>query len=241
MKTLVNLPTEPTGERSSSPGASEGQENLAHGLPAPVRGAANEGERRPQLSRRSIVAALAAASLPSAPALAAGGSVSPDAELIELGRRYLDLVKLEAAADEAYERSCEACHWPKKPEALRHRLEDHLGGLHFSFLKSNLPRGLSADPALNSFYVGEEVKRLQNAPTPRDPAEIPAQCARIAEIEREHEAWLEGPRSRPSGGLRCRKANGRGDRRSHAISREGDCVDPCNHARRHARSGVYRR
>jgi hypothetical protein len=42
-----------------------------------------------------MVDALAAVYLPAAPALAAGGGdLDPDAVLIEIGRGYLDLVKL---------------------------------------------------------------------------------------------------------------------------------------------------
>lgn len=198
MRTLAKSFLESTGAFVSEPPPSEGRSDLTHGAPGAARGAAFEGEGAPNLSRRSMVAAVAAALIPVAPALAAGGKgTGPDAELIELGRRYLDLVALETAAEEAYDRCCEACICPEKPEALRHRLEDHAGGLHLPFLEAQLPHGLSSDPSLNPFYVGGEVMRLRYAPPPFDPAEIPVQRARIAEIEREHEAWLE----------RCRAAD----------------------------------
>ena len=120
------------------------------------------------------------------------------------------IATLKATADETYERCCEASHEPGRPDALRHRMEDHVLGLHLPLLKSNTENGLSADPRENPFYVGGEIMRLRYAPPPWDPVEILAQRARIAEIEREHEAWLD----------RCRAA----DQVDHAIRSGQSCA-----------------
>src|SRR5262245_4853830 len=105
-RTLCKPLPESTGELSISPPSSDARDFSTHPVPGAVRGAASGKEGTPQLSRRSMVAALAAGLIPAAaPALAVGGGGrGPDAELLEHGRRYLDLVTLEAAADEAYER-----------------------------------------------------------------------------------------------------------------------------------------
>lgn len=187
MRTLAKRLTAPTGARSSGPDIGSVQLDPAHAAPGAARGAAS-GEEGPRLSRRSMVAALAGGVVPVAPALAAG---EPDAELIKLGRHFLDLVKLEAAADEARDRCIEAGQWPEPPVTLRHRLEDHIGGLCLPLVKSLHRKGLSANPSLNRYYVEAEVKSLRRAPAPRDPDQRKEQRARIAEIEREYQTWSD--------------------------------------------------
>jgi hypothetical protein len=111
-----------------------------------------------------------------------------DAELVDLERRYFQLSALEEAADENYNRCAEAYREPGRPDALRHRIEDHTCGL-------NLPRlsrhDLSADITNNAFYTEREVELVRHAPPPWNLEALAEQQARIAEIEVASEAWLD--------------------------------------------------
>jgi hypothetical protein len=115
----------------------------------------------------------------------------PDAELLELGRLYLSLSALEKAADKHYDACYAAYNEPPQPDVLRHRMDDHVFGLHLPLIMPpGSRRGLSADPSQNGFYSEEEITRLRYAPPPSDPEMIPVQQALIQEIEQASEKWL---------------------------------------------------
>lgn len=118
-------------------------------------------------SRRAIVAALAAGAAATVPAIAnaATDDDHPDRELLKLGRRYQNLETRRAAADAHLDPCCEAVNSPHRPEALRHRLEDHIFGLQLP-MTGTCRTGLCADPASNDFYTSEEIRRLRHAPPP---------------------------------------------------------------------------
>lgn len=109
------------------------------------------------LSRRSVIAVLAAGAAVNVPAIAPvahdTGADHPDAELLELGQRYLDLDALEIAADRHYEARCEAYQEPERSEVLPHRMEDHVFGIHLPLVvPPGCRRELSCDPKWNAFY-----------------------------------------------------------------------------------------
>ncbi|WP_426424891.1 hypothetical protein [Bradyrhizobium genosp. A] len=115
----------------------------------------------------------------------------PDARLLALGERFQHLCALGDAALETYERCCEEARTVARPGALRHRLEDHVFGLNLPFHEADHKAGFSVDPNLSAFYTSEEIRLLRYAPPPLDLELIPAQKARIDEIEQAWKGWLD--------------------------------------------------
>jgi len=203
MRTLAKRPQDSTGELSRTPIFDTSRSSPTSPAPGARRGGAFEHPSLPNLSRRSVVTgmvAAAAATLPQAaqaavttPVLGAGGDgTGPDARLVELGRRYRHLASLEASANETYERCCAAVPEQKRPDVLRHRMEDHVCGLHLPLIvPPGCSRGLSCDPNRNAFYTAEEISRLRFAPPPSDPDSIADQQARVREIELAWRTWLD--------------------------------------------------
>lgn len=144
-----------------------------------------------EMSREFAVARAAPVFLPN-PAVSGD---HPDREILDLGRRYFELVAAEAAADEAYERACDSVQEVERPSALRHRMEDHIfdfGCFNLHFDERTRPHGgFSADASLNAFYTPKEIRLLPYSPPPFDLDMIPAQKARIEEIEQAWRAHLD--------------------------------------------------
>lgn len=162
-------------------------------MPSPHQVTASHFEEV-RLSRRSLVVGMAAGVMPAVvlPAAATGSDGEHlDARLIKLGAQYQHLCKLEAAADEAYERACERVQEVERPPVLRHRMEDHLLGLELPFDQANAPTGFSADAEANPFYTPDEMRRLRHAPPLEEPTARAEQRARIEEIERAWQAHLD--------------------------------------------------
>lgn len=180
MRTPAKQPTASTGALSSEPGIGATRSTSAHGSPGAARGAASGGEGGPEISRRSMVAAVAATVVPVTPVLGAGASGPlPDAELIALGRRYLDLIPIEAEAIETYNRCRAASRKPERPDVMREREGDCELRL----------KGRFDDPRQGPFYSKLEISRLRSVSPPFDRGDIPKQRARIAEIQQGYETW----------------------------------------------------
>jgi hypothetical protein len=139
-----------------------------------------------KLSRRTVIASLAAGAAASVPIIAAvAGGDHPDAELLELGREYGQLREAIAAAN-ARHKVCAAAFKGREPvlrDVMRHRITDHVCGLQLPILNT-CRDGISCDDWRNDPYSEEEIALLRDWPA-RDPAEK----ARAAEIVAEWDRW----------------------------------------------------
>ena len=139
-----------------------------------------------KLSRRAVIASLAAGAAANLPAIAAvAGGDHPDRELLELGREYGQLREAIKAADAQYE-ACSPAFEEREPvprDVMRHRITDHLCGLKLPILNT-CRGGISCDDGRNAPYSKEEVDLLRDWPD-RDPAGK----ARAAEIVTEWDRW----------------------------------------------------
>jgi hypothetical protein len=148
-----------------------------------------DNQQAMKLSRRTIIASLAAGAAANVPVIAAvAGSDHPDRELLELGREYFRLRAAERAADEHSARCYEAYEKvePAPSDALRHRIQDHLV-LHLPVLDT-CRGGISSDVGRNDLYSMSEIQRLERTP-PASPPLVQEQRARIAEIQSAFERW----------------------------------------------------
>ena len=137
------------------------------------------------ISRRGVIAALAAgaavnvpANVMTAQALPAAPTASeprPDAELLDLGRRYEAALAIEDAADEACTAAGKAlaAAQPAMPAVLRHRMDDHFEH-QFPALGDT---SIICDDDRSDFYNEAEVVYLQTMPIRTDDG-----LARAAEI-----------------------------------------------------------
>jgi hypothetical protein len=188
MSTLAKPFTESDGAPTAAPVSDSLLAPATDGAPAPAAPAAAS---TPTLTRRSMVAGMAAGLMPAPTAAAAAPGRDPDARLLELGEQYRDLCAQEPAANDACEQCCGSVPEVNRPQALRHRLEDHVFGLDLPFDPANVKGGFSAKPELNPFYTDQEVRWLRHAPLLEDPAARAEQRVRIEEIERAWKAWLD--------------------------------------------------
>jgi hypothetical protein len=148
-----------------------------------------DNQQAMKLSRRAVIASLAAGAVANVPVIAAvAGGDHPDRELLGLGREYLRLRAAERAADEHSARCYEAYERvePGPSDALRHRIEDHLG-LHLPVLDT-CRGGISSDVGRNDLYSISEILRLNHTPPP-SPSLIEVQKVRIAAIQSAWERW----------------------------------------------------
>jgi hypothetical protein len=139
-----------------------------------------------KLSRRTIIASLAAGAAANVPVIAAvAGGDHPDRELLELGRQYDQLRAAIKAADARYE-ACSPAFEEREPvprDVMRHRITDHVCGFQLPILNT-CRGGISCDDGRNAPYSEEEVDLLRDWPD-RDPAEK----LRAAEIVAEWDRW----------------------------------------------------
>jgi hypothetical protein len=154
-----------------------------------------DNQQASKLSRRSVIAALAAGAAANVPAIAtvtAAGDHHPDAELIELGAEYQRLAILEQAADEHYARCSEAFDEaePEPRDVMRHRIEDHVaGGLNLPILPGT--GAITRDLKHSAFYSADEIARVRFSRPPWSDDKIPEQNARIEEIGAEWARWCK--------------------------------------------------
>jgi hypothetical protein len=182
-------PAEPAGELFLNPASDAGLTLPTNPAPAAPWRAAAPAASGMGLSRRSVVA-LVAAIMPGAAASAAARPANrSDRELLELGREYMRLNDLERAADERHARCSKAYEDARRDpsDVMRHRIEDHLCGL--SLPVGPKTRSIAANPEHSDFYTGDEIKLLRHAPPPWNPEDTPAQKARADEIVREWDRW----------------------------------------------------
>jgi hypothetical protein len=130
MSTLAKPFTESDGAPTAAPVSDSLLAPATDGAPAPAAPAAAS---TPTLTRRSMVAGMATGLMPAPTAAAAAPGRDPDARLLELGEQYRDLCALEPAANDACEQCCGSVPEVNRPQALRHRLEDHVFGLDLPF------------------------------------------------------------------------------------------------------------
>jgi hypothetical protein len=151
-----------------------------------------DNQQASALSRRAVIASLAAGAAANVPAIAAVASIDdhPDAELIELGREYQRLAALEKAVDEHYAR-CQAAYEEAEPEprdVMWHRIEDHVAfGLNLPILPGT--GAIARDLKQSAFYSADEIARLRFSPPPWRDDKIPEQKSRIEEIGAEWVRW----------------------------------------------------
>jgi hypothetical protein len=143
-----------------------------------------DNQQASALSRRTVLAALAAGAAANVPAIAAFATGDhPDRELLELGREYQKLEAAIHAADAVVKAYNE--QEPQPRDVMRHRIEDHI-------CRFNLPigpntRSLAADPQYAVFYSEDEIDELRDWPADRNPDER----ARVQVILAEWDRWNE--------------------------------------------------
>ena len=141
-----------------------------------------------QMSRRALIASLAAGATVALPSIASAVAAHPDRELIALGGEYDRLLHIKNEAYDHQQACCQAYEEvaPIPRDVMRHTLEDWFM-YHLPVCEGTT--SLAADIRHGSFYLKSEIDLLPYAPPTQDPADMPAAKARATDIAKEFARW----------------------------------------------------